>query len=56
MYTYITYICSVTLQTLTETIPSIWFNTNIDYLLACQVLTAYSRPLLSLTITPNLVP
>ena len=31
-------ICFVTLQALSETIPSIWLNVNIDYLPACQIL------------------
>ena len=33
-----TYISSVTLWALSETIPPIWFNVNIDYLAACQIL------------------
>ena len=35
---YVTYICSVTLQALSEKIPPIWFNVNIDYLAGCQIL------------------
>ena len=31
-------ICSVTLEALSETMPPIWFNVNIDYLALCQIL------------------
>ena len=35
---YITYICSVILQALSKTISPIWFNVNMDYFPACQIL------------------
>ena len=34
---YINYICSVTLQALSEAIPPIWFNVNIEYRMSFSV-------------------
>ena len=35
---YITYLCSLTLQAPSEATSPIWFNVNIDYLAAYQIL------------------